>query len=506
MATKKLIEQINRIKSLFTEERLYGNLVEQKEELDNIGRNDIIGTTDNIKLIKVTNSKFKIKPNGDKNLFKYEGDKVYPDKFILPDVKSIFSDKIGLDLDQYDFKIKRERDSGGRLLNDVIVFTITPKTKETEPESTTADTTKKEPETPTSDTTKKEPESTTADTTKNIVGTPDPDLESTKKEPETPTADTTKTKETEPVSPTADSTKTEPAVKYGGGSLAGKSFSTDNYNVKKINTSLQSGFEYYVDTKSKDVYKVKNNKIDTVYKYNESFNINLLYKNVLNEDWSKINEAYYTIGNSDKKMSDKFFKIAQKALTSTETETEKSNTTSNTEKSNTTSNTEKSNTEVLNYDDNIKKENDDWKKIENDKWKKYPCVTNNKNLTKDDENYEENGKYGIVYTSFLNNKMERLYKSDGTYINYPNGEYIENDTDLHFTCKNGEIILDTNEDWKNYPCITKNNKYKKQTNPKGKDYYYKVGNPNILYYSNGTYYDGTSDVPKYVDYNCDDIK
>ena len=497
MATKKLIEQINRIKSLFTEERLYGNLVEQKEELDNIGRNDIIGTTDNIKLIKVTNSKFKIKPNGDKNLFKYEGDKVYPDKFILPDVKSIFSDKIGLDLDQYDFKIKRERDSGGRLLNDVIVFTITPKTKETEPESTTADTTKKEPETPTSDTTKKEPESTTADTTKNIVGTPDPDLESTKKEPETPTADTTKTKETEPVSPTADSTKTEPAVKYGGGSLAGKSFSTDNNNVKKINTSLQSGFEYYVDTKSKDVYKVKNNKIDTVYKYNESFNINLLYKNVLNEDWSKINEAYYTVGNSDKKMSDKFYNIAQKALASTETETDKSDT----------------------------KELPEYQKDEN--WKKYPC------LSKDNYyRYNFNDHPGYVYYDIDPEKGKnfREFYANGEYLCYENiDKQLLKDVKLKFSCEGGKLKLDSkdpfvfvdidvpgqksnnektllNDNWKDYPCITKNNKYKKQTNPKGIDYYYKVGNPNILYYSNGTYYDGTSDVPKYVDYNCDDIK
>lgn len=299
------------------------------------------------------------------------------------------------------------------------------------------------------------------------------------KEPESTT-------EKEPKSPTVDITKKEP-VKYGGGSLAGKSFSTDEYSVKKINTPLQSGFEYYVDTKSKDVYKVKNNKIDTVYKFNESFNINLLYKNVLNEDWSKINEAYYTIGNSDKKMSDKFFNIAQKALTSTETE-----------KSNTTSKTEKPNTEEL--------KNDDWKKIENDIWKKYPCVTNNKNLKKE-EDFIKDGKNGIIYSSFLNGKYQRIYVSDGTYVNYDvNGNYIKNDSDLHFTCKNGEIILDTNEDWKKYPCIINNNKYKKQTNSKGKDYYYKVGNPDILYYSNGTYYDGTSDVPKYVDYNCDDIK
>jgi hypothetical protein len=336
MATKKLIEQINRIKSLFTEERLYGNLVEQKEELDNIGRNGIIGTTDNIKLIKVTNSKFKIKPNGDVNLFKYKGEQVFPDTFILPDVKSIFSSKIGLDLDKYKIIFNKERDAGRK---DVLVFTITLKTKE--------------PVTPTANTNKKEPESTTVD--------------APKKEPVV----SPEVKKDEPVSPTADTTKKEPAVKYGGGSLAGKPFSTDDYSVKKINTPLQSGFEYYVNNDSKDVYKVKNNKIDTVYKFNESFNINLLYKNVLNEDWSKINEAYYTVGNSDKKMSDKFFNIAQKALTSTETDN--------------------SDTKELEPKDTIKGDvnveipidkSDSKKPLLNVNWKDYPCVTNNKKLIK----------------------------------------------------------------------------------------------------------------------------
>ena len=375
MKTKKLVEQLNRIKSLFTEERLYGNLVEQKEELDNINKGGIIGTSENIKLIKVTDSKFKIKPNGSVNLFKYEGEKVYPDTFILPDVKSIFSSKIGLDLDKYDFKIKRERDSGGRLLKDVIIFTITPKIKE--PETTTVDSPKKEPETTTVDAPKKEP----------VIS---PEVK--KDEPVASTVDTT---EKEPKSPTADTTKKEPAVKYGGGSLAGKTFSTDDYDVNKINTAIQPGFEYYVDKKTKDVYKVKNNKIDTVYKFNESYNKDLLYKNVLNEDWSKINEAYYTVGNSDKKMSVKFFNIAQKALTSTETD--------------------KSDTKELEPKDTIKGDvnveipidkSDSKKPLLNVNWKDYPCVTNNKNFVK-----TLNSKGIYVY---YNKEYDTIYYPDGT--------------------------------------------------------------------------------------------
>jgi len=246
MKKNKLNEQLNRIKSLFTEERLYGNLVEQKEELDNINKYGIIGTTDNIKLIKVTNTKFNIKPNGDVNLFKYEGDKVYPDTFILPDVTKIFSDKIGLDLDKYDFKIKRERDAGGKARKDVIVFTITPKIEtETKPEEKVVSKTETEPVSPTADTTKTEPEEKVVSKT-----------------------------ETEPVvkSETEKGDITAKLQKYGG---------------------AQAGYKYIYDGKNKVIKKDNSGKVISTYIRETFLNKKSLFESVLTFNINKsLSEAW----------------------------------------------------------------------------------------------------------------------------------------------------------------------------------------------------------------------
>ena len=284
MKKNKLNEQINRIKSLFTEERLYGNLVEQKEELDNINKYGIIGTTDNIKLIKVTNSKFKIKPNGDKNLFKYKGDQVFPDTFIIPDVKSIFSSKIGLDLDKYKIKFTRERDSGRK---DVLVFTITPKTEpETKPEEKVVSKTETKPEEKVVSKTETEPVSPTADTTKNIVGTPDPDLESSKKDPKTTTDDVTK-KEPE----TEKGDITPKLQKYG---------------------AAQPGYNYIYDGKNKVIKQDKTGKILATYIRESYINKNSLFESVLTfEIKNSLLEGWKWV-EKDKKfsqgLSDKFDK------------------------------------------------------------------------------------------------------------------------------------------------------------------------------------------------------
>jgi hypothetical protein len=127
--------------------------------------------------------------------------------------------------------------------------------------------------------------------------------------------------------PKADPAQPSANAKAGGGegkegvksgslakdALAGK-------QLKPVDGSrLQSGFSYAMNSNTKDIYKINqsNGKVDTVYHFNENFDRSLLFKSVLSEDWDRfVNEGYYTVDTNEgpKKMSDKFNQIANAAM------------------------------------------------------------------------------------------------------------------------------------------------------------------------------------------------
>jgi hypothetical protein len=121
----------------------------------------------------------------------------------------------------------------------------------------------------------------------------------------------------------------KPAKSGGGvGSIAksGDNKSKLVGSFKKVSDGrFQQGFDYFVDANTKDVYKVNQSKgtVDTVYHYKqenptESFNPSLMFKSVLSEDWDRIlmNEDYYTVDTIDgeKKMSTGFYNTIMKTV------------------------------------------------------------------------------------------------------------------------------------------------------------------------------------------------